>query len=562
MSQSSYIADLLFPNVTATPIDINKRYPPRVLPAGSWVSRFAPSPTGFMHIGGIYAAFIARTLCHQSGGIFFLRIEDTDKKREVPNGIAGIVESLSALDLMPDEGIVQANPTPVEQGQYGPYIQSQRVHIYETFAKDLVARGLAYPCFCSEDDLQKMRQQQEADKVKPGYYGHWAKHRNITKQEIETHLAHGASFVIRLRAPDPSHDKINIIDVIRGELQMPANDQDVVLLKSDHLPTYHFAHAVDDSLMHTNLVIRGDEWMASLPLHVQLFQLLNQPVPHFGHVAPIAKQEGSSRRKLSKRKDPEAAVTFYSEHGYPVQALLEYLLNFANSDFEEWRVAHPFAPLTEFKLRTEQMGVSNALFDLQKLNDVSRNFIARMSAAEVYECVVAWAEHYQPGLVQLLRSHKSYSVGMFGIERSGQKPRKDLAHWSQVEALYNYFFDSLFEELVLAEDDMPPLSADKLSAILNGCIQSLEHLQDKESWLEYLRQFGESIGFARNTKTYKKQPDQYEGQFGDLMMVMRIALTKRRTTPDLYELISLMGVDRVKERLQNAIRFGLAVRHS
>lgn len=536
--------------MTATPADIWKRFPPRTLPEGAWVSRFAPSPTGFIHIGGIYAAFVTRKLVHQSGGVFFLRIEDTDKKREVANGIATILNGLAEFGITPDEGVMQVEPEIVEQGNYGPYIQSQRTDIYETFAKDLVAQGLAYPCFCSEDDLQKMRQQQEMAKVKPGYYGHWAVHRNITKQEVERLLASGKDFVIRLRAPDAPLTKVEIVDLIRGPLQMPENDQDTVLLKSDHLPTYHFAHAVDDSLMRANLIIRGDEWIGSLSLHIQLFQALGQPLPQFGHLAPIAKLDGVSRRKLSKRKDPEATVTFYQEQGYPVQALLEYLLNFANSNFEDWRVLHPLASLEKFTLKTAQMGVSNALFDLQKLNDISKNVIARMSAEAVYDHVLSWATYYQPMIAELLQSDKLYSISMFAIERTGSNPRKDLAHWSQVEAVYGYFFDSIFAERVRLGYTMPPRSSGKVSAILKGCVTSLEHFQDKDTWLAYLRQFGEDIGFARNAKTYKMYPEKYEGHFGDVMMVMRMALTGVSNTPDLYEIISLMGIDRTKKRLQ------------
>lgn len=551
-STAARVAELLFPHVTQTPQDILAQFPARRLPPGAWVTRFAPSPTGFIHIGGIFSALVSKRLAHQTGGVFFLRIEDTDKKREVESGVKEIVENLLNFDLKPDEGPVQVDPI-AEAGAYGPYTQSRRADIYAVFAKDLVARGLAYPCFCSPEELEAIRQAQAGSRVKPGYYGPWAKDRDLALEQIEDNLAKKPGFVIRFRAPYPAEDKVQLDDLIRGRLEFPDNDQDAVLLKSDGLPTYHLAHVVDDALMGTSLIIRGDEWIPSVPLHLQLFRAMNLPLPKFGHVAPIAKMDGSSRRKLSKRKDPEAAVSYYYERGYPAQSVIEYLLNLANSDFEDWRRRNPDAPYTDFELKIGQMASSNALFDLQKLNDISKNIIARYSAATVYDLALAWAQRYDPRLAALLRRDVDYALAVFGVERTGPAPRKDIVNWSDVERACGFFFDELYEEVAAGGYPWPAVEPDTRRSVLAYCIEQLPALGDRDSWLQDMRQFAESLGFAKDTKTYKSNPGLYKGNWGDVMMVLRVALAAKQFTPDLYAVITTLGTARAVARLRRAM---------
>ncbi|MEP7290944.1 MAG: glutamate--tRNA ligase family protein, partial [Chloroflexota bacterium] len=375
MSNHAELAELVFPQIDKTPDDYYRLYPPRALPAGARVTRFAPSPTGFVHIGSLMTTLVDSRVAHQSGGIYFLRIEDTDKKREQDRSVEQIVQTLRNFDLTPDEGVVEIDPI-VEVGAYAPYTQSARVEIYETFAKFMIERGYAYPCFCSEEELAALRKEQEAQSAKPGYYGAWAKWRDASLESVTAQLDAGNRPVIRVRAPYPNETRAEFHDVIKGDLSLPGNDQDSVLLKSNSLPTYHFAHVIDDTLMHVTTIIRGDEWLPSAPLHIQLFNFFDIPLPDFAHVAPIAKMDGTSKRKLSKRKDPEANMMFYYEAGYPAQAVTEYLLNLANSSFYDWRVANPGVPYTEFPLRLEDMGVAMPLFDLVKLNDISKDIIA------------------------------------------------------------------------------------------------------------------------------------------------------------------------------------------
>mgnify|MGYP001179610390 FL=1 len=546
------LADLLFPHITTTPADFFAQYPARTLPAGAKVTRFAPSPTGFVHIGSLMTTLVDKRVAQQSGGVFFLRIEDTDKKREQDRSVEEIVTNLINFDLAPDEGYVSIDPL-IESGAYGPYVQSQRVAIYETFAKYLVEKGLAYPCFCTEDELDRLRKSQEAQGIaRPGYYGLWAVWRTATFEQVKERIDAGERPVIRIRAPYPNEERVRFNDVIKGEIDMPANDLDSVLLKSNSLPTYHFAHVIDDTLMHVNVIIRGDEWLSSAPLHIQTFEFLDIPVPQFAHVAPIAKMDGTSKRKLSKRKDPEANVMYYYAAGYPVQAVSEYLLNLANSSFYDWRKANPTQPYQEFPVKLEDMGVSSPLFDIVKLNDISKDVIATYSAEQVYDLGLAWAQQYNPRLAGLIAADPAYSLAVFNLERTGQAPRKDIVNWSDIERACGFFFDELYAESIAANFPMPAYHQDVIAAILARVFQ-FDSAATKEAWLDGMRSLGETLGFARDAKTFKKTPEGFKGHFGDVMMVVRVALTGRTNTPDLYEILKILGGSRINQRIDQSL---------
>jgi glutamyl-tRNA synthetase len=560
---SETLAKLLYPNVEKTVEDWLKLYPPRTLPDGAYVTRFAPSPTGFVHIGSIFTSLIARRIAHQTGGVFILRIEDTDKKREKDGSVEEIVRNLINFDLTPDEGIAQIDPER-EIGAYAPYTQSERVAQYESFAYFLVARGLAYPAFDTEEELERLRKIQEAQRLKSGYYGAFAKWRDAKIEDVQAELDKGNRPVIRIRAPYPTEVRIKFDDAVKGAMQMPINDQDTVLIKSNRLPTYHFAVVVDDTLMRVNLVIRGDEWLPSAPIHFQLYDYLGLPAPRFAHVAPIAKmdtgfdangQPYSSKRKLSKRKDPEANVMYFYEQGYPRAAVTEYLLNLANSSFYDWRKANPTAPNSDFPLHLENMGVASPLFDVVKLNDMSKDIIATYSAQEVYDAGVTWARQYHPRLATLLERDPAYTLRVFSVERTGSAPRKDLINWSDIERACGLFYDELYDETIASTGYPFP---EKVSAA--DAAHILEHVlafdltRTKDEWLTDMRDFSESIRYARDVKSYKKQPDAYKGQFGDVMMVVRVALSGKMNTPDLYEILQVLGETRAHARL----RAGLA----
>ena len=434
------LADLIFPDAKEISY-YEEKYPERDLPEGAIVTRFAPSPTGFVHIGGLYQSLIARKLATQTKGVFFLRIEDTDQKREVADAVTGIVDSLKEFEIEPDEGMINENES---KGAYGPYKQSQRKEIYQAYAKYLIEQGKAYPCFCTPEEVEAIRQKQEAAKIRPGYYGVWAKCRKITVEDAIKRIQNGEKYIIRFKSPGREDRKIKHHDVIKGNVEFPENDQDIVIIKADGLPTYHFAHVVDDHLMHTTHVIRGDEWLSSVPLHLQLFHELGFKAPKYAHIAPIMKNDNGNKRKLSKRKDPEAAVSFYTEQGIPPEAVKEYLLNIANSNFENWRRANKDKSIDEFELQLNKMSVSGALFDMIKLVDVSKTVISKMSAEEVYNYSYKWAKKYDAELVEILKD-KDYALKVFGIERGNKKPRKDISKWSDVKENIEYMYDKLFE---------------------------------------------------------------------------------------------------------------------
>lgn len=543
------LANLIFPD--AKPISYyEEKYPERKLEEGAIVTRFAPSPTGVMHIGGLYQGLIAKKLAEQTQGVFFLRIEDTDQKREVENGIKGIVESLKDFDIEPDEGMTSETE---EKGEYGPYKQSLRKEIYQAYAKYLIEQGKAYPCFCSQEELNQIREKQEAAKIRPGYYGIWAKCRGLTVEEMAKKIEAGEDCIIRLKSPGREDRKIKHKDVIKGNVEFPENDQDVVIIKADGLPTYHFAHAVDDHLMHTTHVIRGDEWLSSVPLHLQLFQVLGFKAPKYAHIAPIMKNEDGNKRKLSKRKDPEAAVSYYAEQGIPKEAVKEYLLNIANSTFENWRRANPDKKIEEFDLQLNKMSVSGALFDMVKLLDVSKIVISKMSADDVYSSSLDWAKKQDEELAKLLENRKEYSLKVFGIERGNKKPRKDISKWSDVKENISYMYDELFEKDNSEYQYQVINDKDDIRRILDLYISKYYNSEDdKQTWFDKIKELAGEMGYAKEVKEFKANPGVYKAHVGDVSTVLRVALTKRTNTPDMYEIMQVLGKDVIESRFEIA----------
>lgn len=535
------VEKMLFPDIQAPPVETL----PRALPASACVTRYAPSPTGFLHIGGVYTALISERIAHQSGGVFFLRIEDTDKQREIADGVRMMTEGLARFDIQIDEGV---HADMMQTGAYGSYIQSERLHLYRAFAQQLVESGRAYPCFCTPQELEHIRETQELQKIKTGYYGRWARCRTLGSDEVAARIARAEQWALRLKSGGADGHKIQFSDLIKGKLTLTANDNDAILLKSDGYPTYHWAHCVDDHLMGTTHVIRGDEWLSSVPLHLELFAAMGWQTPHYAHIAPIVKiDETGSKRKLSKRKDAEANVTYYFERGYPVQAIKEYLLNLINPDFEDWRREHPDASLTDFTVRLEKANVSGALFDFVKLDDVSKSVISRMSASAVYDAVLAWAREYDANFAVWLSAHEEYATRIFDIERSGEKRRKDIAMWSQVKENISYFMS---DDIVFTAPEK--LSRETAREIVERLLASLDFDDSPDAWLEKLRILAASLGFAPDTKTFKAAPEKFAGHLGDVAMVVRLALTGRTNTPDLYQMIQVLGEQRARDRLARA----------
>lgn len=543
------LADLIFPNAKEISY-YEEKYPNRNLKEGAVVTRYAPSPTGVMHIGGLYQALIAKKLSKQTDGVFFLRIEDTDQKREIENGVSEIVSSLKDFGMEADEGMLTDTE---EKGNYGPYKQSLRKEIYQAYAKYLIEQGKAYPCFCTPEDVEQIRQKQESAKIRPGYYGVWAKCRNITVEEAIEKIKNGDKYIIRFKSLGREDRKIKHHDIIKGNVDFPENDQDVVIIKADGLPTYHFAHAIDDHLMHTTHVIRGDEWLSSVPLHLQLFHELGFKAPKYAHIAPIMKNDDGNKRKLSKRKDPEAAVSYYSKEGIPAEAVKEYLLNIANSSFENWRRQNKDKSIDEFELQLNKMSVSGALFDMVKLLDVSKIVISKMSAEEVYEKSLNWATKYDENLAKLLEN-KEYALKVFGIERGNQKPRKDIAKWSDVMENIEYMYDESFNSQLHKDEYQVINDKEDIKKILKLYIEKYyDANDDKQTWFNKIKELAGEMGYAKEVKEFKANPGVYKAHVGDVSTVIRIALTKRTNTPDMYEIMKVLGKDRVISRLNNEI---------
>lgn len=546
MDTQKKLAELLFPDITETPADMEAKFPERNLKEGARVTRLAPSPTGFLHFGNLFTGTVAYRTAKVTDGIFFVRVEDTDQKRKVEGAIEVMLDGLKAFDVVADEGVVGENE---EKGNYGPYYQSQRKPIYHVFAKSLVEQDLAYPCFCSAEDLDEIRAAQENEPNK-GYWGEYAKCRKLSFEEIEKNIKEGKTWTLRLKSPGDLTKKCFFEDMIKGKIEMPENVQDVVLLKSDGIPTYHFAHAVDDHIMRTTHVIRGDEWMSSCPIHLQLFKCLGFKLPKFAHVSPIMKEENGNKRKLSKRKDPEAAVTFYVEQGYPKESVNEYIMTLMNSNFEDWRKTNKDAPLEAFPFNLKKMSVSGALFDMVKLNDISKNVISLMPAKKVYDYTAAWAKEYDKEFYELLTRDEEYSVNMLNIDREGPKPRKDIACFSEVKDYVSYFFNEIADLSIELPEN---ITSDMAKEILELYVEEYDASRDKDSWFAHIKEMCEKLGYTPNVKEYKKNPDAYKGHVGDVSTVIRLAVTGRKNTPDLYAIMQILGEEEVKSRLKKAL---------
>ena len=538
------LANLIFPDAK----DISyyeEKYPERNLPEGAIVTRFAPSPTGYVHIGGLYQSLVAIMAAKKTKGVFFLRVEDTDQKRKVENGITDIVNSLKVFDMAPDEGMISETEW---IGEYGPYIQSKRKEIYQAYAKYMIEQGKAYPCFCTPEDDEKRTKAQLDAKIRPGYYGAWAKCRNLTLEEMAEKIKNGDPYIVRFKSNGREDRKIQVSDGIKGKVTFPENDLDIVIIKSDGLPTYHFAHMVDDHLMRTTHVIRSDEWLSSVPLHVQLFKEAGFKAPKYCHISPIMKNDNGNKRKLSKRKDPEAAVSYYDELGVPPDAVKEYLLNIANSTFENWRRQNKDANIEDFDFHLNKMSVSGALFDMVKLFDVAKIVISRYSAEKVYNDSYAWAKKYDEELVKLLEN-KDYALKVLGIERGNAKPRKDIAKWSDLKENISYMYNEEFDKIT--EFDFGKVTdkelANKISKLYSEKYFDIN--DDKQTWFDKMKDLAEEVGFAREVKEWKADPEKWPGHVGDISSVIRAKLTGRLNTPDLYEIIKVLGKDEVLRRL-------------
>ncbi len=537
-----YLANILFSDVTETPEDMEKKYPPRDLKEGAIVSRMAPSPTGFVHLGNLVQGITSERLAHQSGGVLFLRVEDTDRKREVEGAVEILIKTLSHYGIHFDEGASADG----DVGIYGPYYQSQRAAVYHVYAKQLVLQGQAYPCFCTEEELEQMRAEQEKEGANFGYFGKWAKWRDRPIEDIEAKLKEGTPWVLRFRSTGNIENKFKFNDLIKGEVEVTENDIDHVLLKSDGIPTYHFAHAVDDHLMRTTHVVRGDEWLPSLPFHIQLFKALGFKLPKYCHIGPLMKMDGNSKRKLSKRKDPELALTYYKAEGFPVESVYEYILTVLNSNFEDWRRANPDADAGDFKFSYKKMNPAGSLFDYMKLKDVSKNVISKMSAERVYELATEWAQEFDEEFYKLLTADKARSIAIFSIGRGGNKPRKDYAVWSELKGYMGFFFDEYFK----IEDSLDEKFDKSLVSRIISDYKDIYSAQDgQDVWFDKIKALGEKYGFASNMKDYKASPENYAGSVADISGFIRLAVTGKNSSPDMYQVMTILGEEKVKQRL-------------
>lgn len=543
------LADLMFPNVEHDIEYYERLYPKRDLPAGAVVSRFAPSPTGFVHMGSLLAAFIEQKVPRQTNGVFYLRIEDTDGKRSVENGIQGIIDDLNNFDIKIDEGVVSETE---QKGKYGPYIQSERKEIYNTYAKYLVEQGLAYPCFCSQEEIDEIRNLQEMNKERIGYYGSYAKCRFLTNDERAQKIENGDSYILRLKSPGDFNKKIVLNDLVRGKIEFPENDLDIVLIKSDGLPLYHFAHVIDDHLMRTTHVLRGEEWISSTSIHLQLFNVLGFEVPKYAHLGVVMKiDEDGTRRKLSKRKDPEAAVSYYHEQGIPVEAVKLYLMTIANSNFEGWWDQNPSLGVDDFTFDFKKMSVSGSLFDIEKLLNISRNYISRLTAVEVFNRSLKWAEEFDKEFAEVLLENKNYAISVFNIEREQKKPRKDFESFSSIKKQVWYMFDKYFTQPLNYQFGKIQ-DREEIKTILSTYINEYyDEQDDKETWFNKIKELTIKLGYCADMKEYKQNPDKYKGNVADISTVIRVAVTTSSMTPDLYEILKLLGRDRIVNRINN-----------
>ncbi len=539
------LAELLFPNVTETPDEVQARFPYRNLPEGAVVTRMAPSPTGFVHLGNLVQGMISERMAHQSGGVLFLRVEDTDAKREVPGAVEVLIDTLKHYSINFDEGATHDG----DSGLYGPYRQRQRASIYHVFAKKLVSEGKAYPCFCTEDELTAMREQQEANKENFGYYGKYAIWRDRSIADIKAQLDAGMPWVLRFRSEGSIENQFKFDDLVKGKLTITENDIDNVLLKSDGIPTYHFAHAVDDQLMRTTHVVRGDEWLPSLPFHIQLFQALGFKLPKYVHIGPLMKMDGTSKRKLSKRKDPELALTYYKAEGFPVDAVREYLMGVLNSNFEDWRRANPDADINDFKFSPKKLNPAGSLFDYAKLTDVSKNVISKMTAEDVYTQLLAWAEEFDADFAEKLASDKDFAISILAIGRGGKKPRKDIAVWKEAKPYMGFFYDEYLEAPQFDEKFDKTI----VKTVLEKFIASYDPADDSAAWFDKVKAITEQIGFTSDMKAYRADPAAFPGTVADVSTFIRQAVTGKPNSPDLFTVMQILGKDRSLARIQKII---------
>ena len=536
------LAELLFPNVTDTPESLEERFPLRNVPEGAVVTRMAPSPTGFVHLGNLVQGMISERMAHQSGGVLFLRVEDTDAKREVPGAVEVLIDSLKHYNILFDEGATHDG----DNGNYGPYRQRQRAAIYHVYAKKLVSEGMAYPCFATEEELAAMREQQEANKETTGYYGKYAIWRDRSIEDIRAQIEAGNPWVLRFRSTGSIENQFKFDDLVKGKLTITENDVDHVLLKSDGIPTYHFAHACDDHLMRTTHVVRGDEWLPTLPFHIQLFKALGFKLPKYVHIGPLMKMDGTSKRKLSKRKDPELALTYYKAEGFPIKAVQEYLMTVLNSNFEDWRRANPDAPADTFKFSPKKLNPAGSLFDYAKLVDVSKNVISRMTAQEVCQLLTQWAMEFDPDFGEKLAADPAYAEAILAIGRGGKKPRKDIAVWKDARDYMGFFYDEYLEK---PEFDQK-FSKEVVADALNRFLEKFDISDDSTVWFEKVKQITTEMGFTTDMKAYKADPNAFPGTVADISTFIRQAVTGKTNSPDLYTVMQILGYDRTVGRIK------------
>ena len=552
MITNKQLADLIFPNITETIDDLEKRYPPRNLPEGAEVTRFAPSPTGFLHTGSLFTSMICRKVSSQTGGVFFIRLEDTDTKREIAGSGEQLLEQLHIFGVDPDEGYLGNS----EKGQYGPYVQSKRASIYCTVIKHLLEEGKAYPCFCSSEDLEALRAEQEKQKLNPGYYGEFAKCRNLTNEEKYERIQNGEKFVIRFRSSGNHENKIKVTDLVRGDFEIAENDQDIVIYKSDGLPTYHFAHAVDDHFMRTTTVIRGEEWVASLPIHVELFNALGWKAPNYAHLPVIMKvgEETGNKRKLSKRKDREAAVSYFIEDGYYPKTLIMYLMTIANSNFEEWILNNHFEGMEDFVFSFSKMNNEGALFDMGKLNFFARELLVKFNKDEFTDLALAYAKQYNPSLYEVISKNRNYFADIINIDREKANPRKDYEKFGNILDIIGFFYEDGYQkELAKGLEFNPKFSKEDLVEALTAIKSDLAVNPDEQIWFNNLKEIGAKLNYAVNNKEYKANPELFKGNMGDLAEILRITLTGRKNAPNLCSVMYVLGLEESHRRIDKVI---------
>lgn len=552
MNKYQELAETIFPEITSTIADLEKKYPERVLPEGAMVTRFAPSPTGFLHTGSLFTSLICRKFATQTNGVFFIRLEDTDTKREIQGAGDALLKELAAFNNLPDEGYF--GDSKPEVGAYGPYIQSQRDGIYKIVIKEFIAKGFAYPCFCSTQELADLRVVQEAEKIRPGYYGEYAKCRYIKPEDAIEKIKNGEPYVIRFKSQGSASNYVHVKDLIRGELNLTENDQDIVIYKSDGLPTYHFAHLVDDHFMHTTNVIRGEEWLPSLPIHLELFATAGWKAPEYAHLPVIMKVEDGNRRKLSKRKDPEAAVSYFLSQGYPEDGFIEYLMTVANSNFEEWRFANLDKKASEFTMTFDKMSLDGALFDLDKVKNICKELLSRISAEEITDRIYKWAKVYDLETVAMIESDRKKFIEVMNIERGGEKPRKDYCKYDEIKPAISFIFPNEFAKII--SNPLPFnefISNANIIDVLVKCRDNVNLEVSEEEWFAGLKNIGAELGYAPNGKTYKKNPELYKGHIGDVAEIIRIAMCGRKQSPNLYYIMKILGIEEVKARINSVI---------